>query len=155
MLLARLARTCAPGFLAATCTPPLDARGSTVSGSNPASALAASSEPQSACKVCVSAGSGHGCVWSSITSTSAPAASKRSTVCEPMKPAPPLTATRVTFLPLRGGGQVGVKSSSFDLHCRPGVRLLDEHVAGHACECLRQRGRGPKQDGHRGRQAHG
>ncbi len=64
-----------------------------------AKALATPSDPQSAETTSTSPGSGspHGWLWSSMTSTLALAATSLSTVCEPMKPAPPVTATR-TFV---------------------------------------------------------
>src|SRR6266571_5257309 len=100
-VLARLIFTWSPGSRAAFCTPPLEARWRTTSGLNAASALAAASEPQSADTTSTSGGSGspQGWLWSSITRTFAFAATSSSTVCVPMKPAPPVTATRTLVRP--------------------------------------------------------
>src|SRR5437899_5978908 len=104
-VLARLIFTWSPGARAAFCTPPFEARWRTTSGLNVARALAAASEPQSTDTTSTSLGSGspHGWLWSSITSTLAPAATSSSTVCVPMKPAPPVTATRM-LVGAAGGG---------------------------------------------------
>jgi hypothetical protein len=74
---------------------------------NAASAFAAAGEPQSADTTSTSGGSGspHGWLWSSMTSTLALVPTSISTVCVPMKPAPPVTATR-TLLSLSMTGQL-------------------------------------------------